>query len=452
MTKTVLLSNAYVATMDGQRRELPGGWVLVTDNQITAVGAATDPEPEASERIDLAGHVLLPGLINTHHHMYQTLTRAVPEAQDVSLFGWLRALYPIWARLTPEMIRASTRTAMAELLLSGCTTSSDHLYLFPNGARLDDQIEAAEDMGMRFHAARGSMSVGESDGGLPPDSLVEDERSILADTQRVIERWHDASRFSMRRVVVAPCSPFSVSEGLMRDAASLARATGTTLHTHLAENDSDVSYSLEKFGKTPAHYAEDLGWLGADVWHAHCVKLDQDGISRFAATRTGVAHCPCSNMRLGSGIAPVRVMRAAGVPVALGVDGSASNDGGHMLGEARQAMLLGRVLDQTNGPLLGAREVLEIATRGGAEVLGRDDVGTIEPGMAADLAAFDISGIEHAGAQCDPLAALLFCSPVRAALTMVNGRVLVRGGVLLVTDERRLVADHNRLALDLING
>nr|WP_279380906.1 8-oxoguanine deaminase [Acetobacter sacchari] len=447
-----MLSNAYVATMDGQRRELPGGWVLVTDNQITAVGAATDPEPEASERIDLAGHVLLPGLINTHHHMYQTLTRAVPEAQDVSLFGWLRALYPIWARLTPEMIRASTRTAMAELLLSGCTTSSDHLYLFPNGACLDDQIEAAEEMGMRFHAARGSMSVGESDGGLPPDALVENERSILADTQRVIERWHDASRFSMRRVVVAPCSPFSVSEGLMRDAALLARATGTTLHTHLAENDSDVSYSLEKFGKTPARYAEDLGWLGEGVWHAHCVKLDQDGISRFAATRTGVAHCPCSNMRLGSGIAPVRRMRAAGVPVALGVDGSASNDGGHMLGEARQAMLLGRVLDQTNGPLLGAREVLEIATRGGARVLGRDDVGTIEPGMAADLAAFDISGIEHAGAQCDPLAALLFCSPVRAALTMVNGQVLVRGGVLLVADERGLVADHNRLARDLLNG
>ncbi|NHN87096.1 8-oxoguanine deaminase [Acetobacter conturbans] len=455
MPSTTLLRNAHVLTMDDAGTELAGGWVRVRGAVIEAVGAASDDPGPVDESIDLAGHVLLPGLVNTHHHMYQTLTRVISGAQDASLFGWLKALYPIWARLTPEMIRVSTRTAMAELLLSGCTTSSDHLYLFPNGSSLDDQFEAAADMGLRFHAARGAMSVGESKGGLPPDSLVEDEAEILRDTQAKIERWHDASRFSMRRVVVAPCSPFSVSTDLMRESALLARATGTTLHTHLAENDSDVAYSRSVFGCTPAEYAEDLGWTGPDVWHAHCVKLDEAGIARFGRTRTGVAHCPCSNMRLGSGIAPVTRMRAAGIRVGLGVDGSASNDSSHMLAEARQAMLLSRVgtasePDVEKRHFMTAREALALATRGGAKTLGRDDIGVIAPGFAADLAAFDLRGVDHAGAQSDPVAALVFCTPSRAALTMVNGRQLVRDGRLLGSDERGLAEVHNRLARELL--
>jgi 8-oxoguanine deaminase len=365
-----------VATMDDARREIKDGWVFMEGNRIKAVGEPSDLPQIADEVIDATGHVVLPGLINTHHHMYQTLTRAVPAAQDASLFGWLKALYPIWARLTPEMIRVSTQTAMAELLLSGCTTSSDHLYLYPNGARLDDSIDAAAEIGMRFHAARGAMSVGESAGGLPPDSVVEDERSILKDMQRLAETYHDAAECSMCRVVLAPCSPFSVSRDLMRESAVLARTLGVSLHTHLAENDDDVAYSLEKFGCSPAQYAEDLGWIGPDVWHAHCVKLDEDGIARFARSGTSVAHCPCSNMRLASGIAPVGQMRRAGVNVGLGVDGSASNDGAHMIGEARQAMLLARV---GYGPAaMTARDALEIATLGGAKILNRHDVGATD--------------------------------------------------------------------------
>jgi 8-oxoguanine deaminase len=448
---TLLFKNAMVvATMDDARREIKDGWVFIEGNRIKAIGAPSDLPQIADEVIDAAGHVVLPGLINTHHHMYQTLTRAVPAAQDASLFGWLKALYPIWARLTPEMIRVSTQTAMAELLLSGCTTSSDHLYLYPNGARLDDSIEAAAEIGMRFHAARGAMSVGESAGGLPPDSVVEDERSILKDMRRLAETYHDAAECSMCRVVLAPCSPFSVSRDLMRESAVLARTLGVSLHTHLAENDDDVAYSLEKFGCTPAQYAEDLGWTGPDVWHAHCVKLDEDGIARFARSGTGVAHCPCSNMRLASGIAPVGHMRRAGVNVGLGVDGSASNDGAHMIGEARQAMLLARV---GFGPAaMTAREALEIATLGGAKVLNRRDVGALKPGMAADVVAFDMRGIAHAGALHDPVAALIFSAPTRAAYTVVNGRVVVREGRLATVDERKLVARHNELAALLVNG
>ncbi|NHO31251.1 8-oxoguanine deaminase [Acetobacter fallax] len=457
MPVTVLLRNAHIVTMDDARREIAGGWVRVTGNRIDALGESHDDPGAFDESIDLAGHVLLPGLVNTHHHMFQTLTRVIPAAQDASLFGWLKALYPIWARLTPEMIQVSTRTAMAELLLSGCTTTSDHLYLFPNGATLDDQIEAATTMGMRFHAARGSMSVGESKGGLPPDSLVEDEATILRDTQQKIERWHDPSRYAMRRVVVAPCSPFSVSTDLMKEAAKLARATGTTLHTHLAENDSDVDYSREVFGRTPAEYAEDLGWVGPDVWHAHCVKLDPAGIARFGATCTGVAHCPCSNMRLGSGIAPVTTMQTAGIRVGLGVDGSASNDSSHMLAEARQAMLLARVRtsfepDQQARRFMTARDILALATRGGAATLGRDDIGFLAPNMAADLVAFDMRGLDYTGARSDPVAALVFCTPGRAALTMVNGRTIVRDGELLSTSEHRLIETHNCLASTLLAG
>lgn len=342
--RTLLVRNArVVVTMDDARREIPDGAILVRGNRIEQVGPTAELPAEADEVIDLAGHVVLPGLVNTHHHMFQSLTRAVPAAQDGELFTWLKALYPVWARLRPEMLHAATLTAMAELILSGCTTSSDHLYIFPNGCRLDDSIRAAQEIGMRFHATRGSMSVGESDGGLPPDSVVERPDAILADTRRLIETFHDAGRYAMLRVGVAPCSPFTVSRDLMRQSAELARHYKVGLHTHLAENANDMAYSLERFGMTPAEYAEDLGWLGADVWHAHCVHLDPAGIARFAGTGTGVAHCPCSNMRLASGIAPVRAMLDAGVPVGLGVDGSASNDAGHMLGETRQAMLLQRV-------------------------------------------------------------------------------------------------------------
>jgi 8-oxoguanine deaminase len=400
--------------------------------------------------IDLAGHVLLPGLVNTHHHMYQSLTRAVPAAQDADLFGWLKVLYPIWARLTPEMVRVSGQTAMAELMLSGCTTSSDHLYLYPNGCRLDDSIEAADEIGLRFHAARGAMSLGESAGGLPPDALVEDEAAILADTRRLIETWHDPAPLAMRRIVVAPCSPFSVSPGLMRDAAALARAYGVCLHTHLAENQDDVAYSRARFGLTPAEYAADLGWVGPDVWHAHCVKLDEAGIRLFARTGTGVAHCPCSNMRLASGIAPVPRMRCEGVPIGLGVDGSASNDAGHLLGEARQAMLLARV---GFGPAaMTAREALEIATLGGARVLGRNDIGALKPGMAADLVAFDLRGLSLAGARHDPVAALVFCAPPGVALSVINGRIVVRDGRLLTVDTGKLAERHNVLSRRLVNG
>ena len=448
---TTLFKNALaLATLNTSREEIRDASLLIDGNRILAVGLARDLPQTADTVIDCAGHVVLPGLINTHHHMYQTLTRVVPAAQDASLFGWLKALYPIWARLTPEMIRVSTQTAMAELLLSGCTTSSDHLYLYPNGSRLDDAIEAAADIGMRFHAARGAMSVGESKGGLPPDSVVEDERSILMDMQRLAETYHDSADCSMCRIVLAPCSPFSVSRDLMRESAVLARQLGVSLHTHLAENDDDVAYSLEKFGCTPAQYAEDLGWVGRDVWHAHCVKLDDDGISRFARTGTGVAHCPCSNMRLGSGIAPVGRMRAAGVPVGLGVDGSASNDGAHMMGEARAAMLLARV---GFGPAaMTAREALEIATVGGARVLNRSDIGALVPGMAADVAVFDLRGIEHAGAWHDPVAALVFSAPTRVAYTMVNGKMVVSEGRLVTLDERGLVGVHNRLAATLLSG
>lgn len=450
MTTTLLKNALVVVTMDDARRELAGGSVLVRGKQIVSTHATGDVLPPADEVVDCSGHVVMPGLVNTHHHMYQSLTRAVPAAQDADLFSWLKALYPIWARLTPEMIRVSTQTAMTELMLSGCTTSSDHLYIYPNGCTLDDSIAAAQEIGMRFHAARGAMSVGESKGGLPPDRVVEDERAILKDMQRLVEAYHDPAECSMCRVVLAPCSPFSVSTDLMRETAVMARSLGVSLHTHLAENDDDVAYSLEKFGCTPAQYAEDLGWTGADAWHAHCVKLDDDGIARFARTGTGVAHCPCSNMRLASGIAPVGKMRAAGVNVGLGVDGSASNDGAHMLGEARQALLLQRV---GFGPAaLSARQALELATRGGAAVLNRRDIGQIAPGKAADIAAFDLRGLDHAGALHDPVAALVFAAPVRAALSMVNGRMVVRDGQLQTLDVRRLVVRHNALAADLVNG
>jgi cytosine/adenosine deaminase-related metal-dependent hydrolase len=451
MAGTLLIHHARVlATMDAARREIADGAVFVRDGVVEAVGPSAELPTTADEVIDAHDQVVLPGLVNTHHHMFQTLTRVLRPAQDAELFGWLQTLYPVWARLTPETVRVSTQLAMAELLLSGCTTSSDHLYLFPNGCRLDDSIEAAAAIGMRFHAARGAMSVGQSQGGLPPDEVVEDEASILRDTQRLIERWHDPARFAMQRIVVAPCSPFSVSRELMRDAALLAREHGVSLHTHLAENNDDITYTREKFGCTPAEYAEQLGWLGPDVWHAHCVKLDAAGIAMFAATGTGVAHCPGSNMRLGSGIAPIRAMRDAGVPVSIAVDGSASNDSGHLLGETRLALLLQRVAGGASA--LGAREALEIATLGGARVLGRDDIGALAPGMAADIVCFPLDEVGLAGAHHDPLAALLFCHVPRVCHTIVGGRIVVRDGELVTLDLPRLVERHNRLASALAGG
>jgi cytosine/adenosine deaminase-related metal-dependent hydrolase len=395
-----------------------------------------------AEVVNAQGCVVTPGLVNTHHHLYQSLTRAVPGGQDALLFGWLQTLYPIWAKFGPEEMRISAMTGLAELALSGCTMTSDHLYLFPNGSRLDDTIEAAQEVGLRFHPTRGAMSSGESDGGLPPDRLVEAEADILEDCIRVVDRFHDPRDGAMVRVGIAPCSPFSVSRDLMRDAALLARDKGVMLHTHLAENDEDIAYSLEKFGCRPGQYAEDLGWTGADVWHAHCVKLDGQEIDMFAKSRTGVAHCPCSNCRLGSGIAPVRAMRDRGVRVGLGVDGSASNDAGNLILEARQTMLLQRV--QNGADAMSARETLEIATRGGAQVLGRDDCGQLAVGKRADIAIWDVSGIESAGSW-DP-AALLLAGPTKVRDLFVEGRQVVRDGRMVTIDLPRIVERQNGLA------
>lgn len=451
MDKTLLIRNAHVlVTMDGERREIADGGVYVRGNVIEQVGPSADLPQDADEIIDAKHHVVLPGLVNTHHHMFQSLTRAVPAAQNGELFNWLQNLYPIWSRLTPDMLRAATLTAMSELMLSGCTTTSDHLYLYPNGCRLEDSIEAAQEIGMRFHAARGSMSVGESAGGLPPDILVESEPAILKDTQRLVETWHDPGRHAMLRIVAAPCSPFSVSRDLMRESAAMARHYGISLHTHLAESKTDIDYSREQFNMTPAQYAEDCGWVGHDVWHAHCVQLDDHGIALFAHTHTGVAHCPCSNMRLASGIAPVRRMLDAGVPVGLGVDGSASNDSGHMLGEARQAMLLQRV---GFGPdAMTARQALELATLGGARVLNRDDIGALAPGMSADIILFDLRQIGFAGALHDPVAALVFCTPSSVAYSVVNGRIVVREGKCTTVETGLVIERHQRMAARIMGG
>ncbi|HEY2024858.1 8-oxoguanine deaminase, partial [Paraburkholderia sp.] len=440
--RTMLVKHADVlVTMDGERRELRDGALYIEDNRIVAVGTTAQLPHTADEVLDLRGHLVIPGLVNTHHHMYQSLTRAIPAAQNAELFGWLTNLYKVWANLTPEMIEVSTLTAMAELLLSGCTTSSDHLYIYPNGSRLDHSIAAARRIGMRFHAARGSMSVGRKHGGLPPDSVVEREADILTDTQRLIETYHDDGRYAMLRMVVAPCSPFSVSRDLMRESALMAREFGVSMHTHLAENVNDVAYSREKFGMTPAQYAQDLGWIGRDVWHAHCVQLDDAGIELFARTGTGVAHCPCSNMRLASGIAPVKRMRLAGVPVGLGVDGCASNDGAQMVAEVRQALLLQRV---GFGPdAMSARDALEIATLGGARVLNRDDIGSLAPGMAADFVAFDLSQPLFAGALHDPVAALVFCAPSQVSHSVIDGKVVVKDGQLTTLELGPVIERHN---------
>ena len=418
-----LIRNADVlACMDDARREIAGGWVWFRDGVIEAVGTAADVESylaDADEVIDASGCIVTPGLVNTHHHLYQTLTRALPGAINTSLFGWLKRLYPIWAQYRPEDVFAATQLGLAELALSGCTLSSDHLYLFPNGVTLDDTIAAAQAIGIRFHPTRGAMSVGESAGGLPPDSLVEDEAAILNDMIRVIDRFHDASEGAMVRVGAAPCSPFSVSQELMRDAALLARDKGVMLHTHLAEDADDIAFSLERFGCRPGQYVEDLGWTGPDVWHAHCVQLDAQEIALFARTKTGIAHCPCSNCRLGSGIAPVKAMFDMGVPIGLGVDGSASNDSGHLLQEARQAMLMQRAVGGAEA--FDPRDALYLATRGGAQILGRHDVGSIEPGKRADIAVWDMSDIRSLGAW-DRVAGLILSPPGRGTFLWRDAR------------------------------
>jgi len=443
MSETLIKNADVILTMDDHRRELTATDIRIRAGVIAEIGTGLTSEGEI---VHADQCVVTPGLVNTHHHLYQSLTRAVPGGQDALLFGWLQTLYPIWSRFGPEEMRVSAMVGLSEMALSGCTMSSDHLYLYPNGSRLDDTIEAAKEVGMRFHPTRGSMSIGESDGGLPPDMLVEKETAILEDCIRVIDAHHDATDGAMVRVGVAPCSPFSVSRDLMRDAAILARDKGVMMHTHLAENDEDIAYSLEKFGCRPGQYAEDLGWVGDDVWHAHCVKLDGQEIDLFSKSKTGVAHCPCSNCRLGSGIAPVRQMRDAGVPVGLGVDGSASNDSGNLMAEARQSMLLQRVANGADA--MSAREALEIATRGGAEVLGRHDCGQIAVGKRADIAIWDTSGVESSGSW--DKAALLLAGPTKVKHLLVEGRQIVRDGHMVTLDLPKVIEQQNRLAQRLV--
>lgn len=439
--------------MDDDGTEIPDGGLFAVDGFIQQVGPTSELPATADEVIDATDHVVIPGLINTHHHFYQTLTRAVPGAQDAGLFDWLRTLYPIWARMNPDDVFVATQTALAELALSGCTTSSDHQYLFPNGSSLDDQVGAARTIGLRFHAARGSMSLGESKGGLPPDSVVEEEDAILADTEEVIAAFHDPAPGAMVRVVVAPCSPFSVTPDLMREAAAQARRHGVHLHTHVAETLDEEQFCLETFGMRPVELMEDLDWAGDDVWFAHGVYINDAEIARMGANGTGVAHCPSSNMRLASGIAPVRKYLAADVRLGVGVDGSASNDGNHLIGEARQAMLLSRLAAAPSlegGELLTARDALRIATRGSARVLGRNDVGSLETGKCADFVAVDLNRLEYAGAWHDPVAGLLFASPTRVDMNYVHGTAVVKHGELVGVDLPEVIARHNAAATRLL--
>ena len=456
---TLLVKHADIlVTMDDLRREISDGGLFIRDGFIEQVGPTSELPQDADEILDLRGHLVLPGLINTHHHFYQTLTRAVPAAQDANLFGWLTTLYPIWAGLTPDDIYLSTQTALAELTLTGCTTASDHLYIYPNGSRLDDEIHAALEIGVRLQASRGSMSLGESQGGLPPDRVVENEASILKESLRLIQTYHDPNPGAMTQIVLAPCSPFSVTGDLMRESAKLAREYGLHLHTHLAETEDEDQFCLDKFGYKPVAYMESVDWIGDDVWFAHSVHVNQDEIELYARTGCGVAHCPTSNMRLASGIAPIVQMLTAGVKVGLGVDGSASNDGSHMLAEARMEMLLSRVGAGEAGfslsseglpPLMTARTALELATRGGAAVLGRKDIGSLEAGKCADFFALDLRQLEFAGGLHDPVAAAVFCAPVKANYTVVGGKVVVSEGDLTTIDLPALIEKHNAAALRL---
>ena len=455
--QTLLLKNADVlCTMSepGENEsniesEIKGGGLFARNGIIEAVGESSSLPQIADTIIDMKGHVVIPGMVNTHHHLFQNLTRAVPAAQNSELFGWLKTLYPIWSNIGPEHVYWSTALGLAELALSGCTTSSDHLYIYPNGAKLDDSLSAASDIGVRFHGTRGSMSIGESQGGLPPDSLTEKETFILSESQRLIETYNDSSRYAMQRVALAPCSPFSVSIDLMRESAAMARSYGVGLHTHLAENAEDIEYGLQQFGMRPGEYVEAVGWTGDDVWHAHCVQLNSEEINLFAKTGTGIAHCPCSNMRLASGIAPVRQMLDTGVKVGLGVDGSASNDSGNMLNEARQTMLLQRV--NSKASTMTAREALKVATKGGASVLNRDDIGMLVPGYAADITAFKRDNVDFSGSDWDPVASLVFCGQSKANYTIINGKIVVSEGQLTSIPMEKLVHEHSKLSRNLIS-
>jgi 8-oxoguanine deaminase len=445
---SLLLRNATVlVTMDDRRREIQDGAVLIKGNVIEAVGPTSDVPAQADRIIDARGKILLPGLVNTHHHLYQTLTRCYPPAQDAPLFSWLQSLYPIWAKLTPQAVYLSALVGLAELVLSGCTTAVDQLYLFPNGVRLEDEIRAARELGVRFHPCRGSMSLGESEGGLPPDEVVEDEEAILADSRRVIEEFHEPAPYSMCRIMVSPCSPFSVTPELMRDSRELAQSYGVHCHSHVAETLDEEAFCQEKYGCRPVEYLASVGWLGEDVSYAHGVHLNEDELQLLADTGTGIAHCPTSNMRLGSGIAPVTRMLEVGVKVGLAVDGSASNDSSHMLNEARMAMLLQRV---KQGPTaIGARQVLDMATRGGASLLGRDDIGVLSPGKAADVIAIDAQRLQYSGSG-DIVAATVFCSPAEVDLSIINGRIVVEDGQLAELDLGPALEEHNRLARELM--
>ena len=455
--QTLLIKNADVlCTMlepqeyeKDTKGEITNGGLFARNGIIETVGESSSLPQIADTIIDMKGHVVIPGMVNTHHHLFQNLTRAVPAAQNSELFGWLKTLYPIWSNIGPKHVYWSTALGLAELALSGCTTSSDHLYIYPNGARLDDSLSAAADIGVRFHGTRGSMSIGESKGGLPPDSLTEKESYILSESQRLIETYNDNNRYAMQRIALAPCSPFSVSIDLMRESAEMARSYRVGLHTHLAENVEDIEYGLQQFGMRPGEYVEAVGWTGDDVWHAHCVQLNSEEISLFAKTGTGIAHCPCSNMRLASGIAPVRKMLDNSVKVGLGVDGSASNDSGNMLNEARQTMLLQRVNSKASS--MTAREALKVATRGGASVLNRDDIGVLAPGYAADITAFKRNNVDFSGSDWDPVASLVFCGPGKANYTIVNGKIIVSEGQLTTIPMEKLIHEHNKLSHNLIN-
>jgi cytosine/adenosine deaminase-related metal-dependent hydrolase len=436
-----LLAGAHVLTMDETGVEYPDGWILIEDGFVAAVGEG--PEPDADEQVALGGAVVTPGLVNTHHHLYQTLTRA--RAQEATLFEWLVELYPTWARIDAEAEYAAARTGLAELMLSGCTTVFDHHYVFPRGRTglVEAEVQAARELGCRLVASRGSMDLGVSDGGLPPDELVEEIDAVLSDTERLAAELHEPDPGARIQVAVAPCSPFSVTGPLMRESADLARRLGLQLHTHLAETVEEEAYCRELYGCTPVEYLDSLGWLDGDVWCAHCVHLSEAEVGRFAATGTGVAHCPTSNLRLGAGVAPVRTMLDAGVRVGLGVDGSASNERSHLGSEVKQALLVAR---GRGGPTaLTAREALRLGTRGGAEVLRRDDIGSIEPGKCADLAVWPTDGLELAGA-ADPVAGLVFAGPWRVDRLYVGGELVVSGGALVRADEGEIARAHRAQA------
>ncbi len=440
MSRTLIEGCEVVVTMDDAGTEIPGGSILIEDGVIAWVGSGPPPRADGAERIDGRRTIAIPGLINTHHHLYQTLTRA--RALDQGLFGWLRTLYPIWAGIDEEWVGAAARVGLAELALSGCSTSTDHHYIFPKHSGgldlLAAEIDAAREIGLRFHPCRGSMDLGASNGGLPPDSIVQDTDVILAQTEEAVRRYHDPAPGSMLRVAIAPCSPFSVTMRLMRESAALARRLGVRLHTHIAETTDEETYCQQTYGRRPLDLLDDLEWLGPDVWLAHCVHVRDHGAGQIARSDTGVAWCPTSNLRLGSGIAPVRALLDAGARVGLGVDGSASNDGGHMLAEVRMGMLVARV---GGAGTMSAREALRVATRGGAACLGRDDIGSLEAGKRADVAIFDIHGLEFVGAEADFVSALVYCSPQHVRDLFVEGRPVVRGGRLVRADEETIAAE-----------